>query len=282
MKLIIRPLLLLFFAHLCFSGSAFSLDINDKWKMHITNKLEVTHNDVWGPGQDNSFLHNGTGDNNWSFEDRIDFLNRLNSGNALYEFDINMRFTNNQRIDSEDATLLKAYLKRESDYTLMQAGDFFANFSQYSLNQNLKGILFGLKSYDENPWDFRILGGTYKPRWEYIWDDKASELKNTYFYGIRAGRQIGKLQLHANYVYTDEDRLGDTSINSSRSTAEIVHTNVGSMDWRFRPFSGLDLSGESAFSRQYSTTNLYDFGFANKVRARTRIKDLRTQFEYER
>ena len=280
MMKVFRYILLLAFVQM-FSLYGFALEINENWKMQITNDLEIIHNDAWGPGQANSFLYQGN--SGWSYENRFDFLNRLTLDEVIYEFDTEVRFTNNERIDTEDVSLKKLYFKRASPYTLFQMGDFFANFSQYSLNQNLKGAIFSLNETEDTPWDFSLIAGAYKPRWEYVLSDKADELKDTFFHGMRLGRKIGSWLAHFNYVFTDESRLVDISTNTSRSTAEIVHNHLWSIDWKFRPAGGLDFSGESAISKNHSTTNTNkDFGYAHRARGRFRIKNLRSQFEYER
>ena len=262
-----------------FPGSA--LDINDNWKLLVTNELELIRNDRWGAGQSNSFIY--MGNKGWSYEDRFDFLNRITTPSAVYEVDVDMRFTNNERIDNEDASLKKLYFKRNSPYTLFRVGDFFANFSQYSLNQNLKGASFSIKESPTNPWDVNLLWGAYKSRWEYTWNDESDELKNTFFSGMRTGRKIGPFELHLNYVFTNERRLDDITANSSRSTAELVHNHLGSLDWRFRPTGRFNIEGESAIARNHSTTTgNIDVGYAHKIRGRFRNKGLRSQMEYER
>lgn len=271
---------------LCFLGlfplRSFSLQVSDNWTMDILNELEITRNEVGGPGGGNSFLY--VGNHGLSYEDRIGFFNRLTFDDVFYNADLELRGTSNDQIDTEDFSPKKIYFERNSPVTDFQFGDFFANFSQYSLNQNLKGSLFSLKQNEGNPWDFTVLGGTYKNRWEYMWSDKADELKNTNFYGTRVGRKIGDLQTYFNYVVTDEDRMDNIDPgNMSRSTAEITHNHLWSVDWKFKPVAGLDLSGESAVSRYHSTTNAnIDLGKAHQLRGRFRVKSLRTQLEYER
>ncbi|MCK4810378.1 MAG: hypothetical protein KAS99_05545 [Candidatus Omnitrophica bacterium] len=263
-----------------FSSQIFALDIDEHWKMHIRNDFVLTYNDVWGPGQSNSFLYQGN--KGWSYEDRFDFLNRLTVGDVLYEFDTEISLTNNEKLDVEDVSPKKIYFLRNSPSTFFRLGDFFANFSQYSLNQNLKGAIFTLKESETNPWKITALTGAYKTRWEYTWNDESDELKDTYFYGARAEGEIGYLKLNGNYVFTDEYRLDNIPSNTNRSMTEIVHNHLGSIDWRFKPTGGLDLSGESAVSRFRSSNANRDVGFAHKLRARLRVKKLRTQLEYER
>lgn len=263
------------------SDAGFALDVNDNWKMFVTNELELTFNQITGPGQRNSFLY--IGNSGRSYEDRFDFLNRLTFDDVEYEFDSEFRFTNNERIDVEDASMKKLYLKRTDPYTFFQTGDFFANFSQYSLNQNLKGVAATLKEFEGNPWNVNILWGSNKSRWEYVWNDEADELKDTGYTGIRLGRKMGPLTSYFNFVYTAEGRLSDISDNTSRSTASVYHNHLWSTDWQFKPTGGLDISGESAVSRDKDSPNgIVDVGFAHQVRSRFRIKDLRSQFEFER
>ncbi|MFC1709373.1 hypothetical protein ACFL2J_04880 [Candidatus Omnitrophota bacterium] len=264
------------------SSPGFALEMNDNWEMSITNRLNIYHNEISGPGGSNSFLY--LGNDGWSYEDRLDILNKLTLDDVLYELDTEVSFTNNERIDIEDVSPKKLYFKRKSPDTLFQVGDFFANFSQYSLTQNLKGGIFSILKKEKDSWDASVVGGTYKPRWEYVWNDSSSELKNTSFYGLRGGRSFGPLTTHLNYVFTDEDRMKDiVPSNTSRSTTNVVHNHLWSLDWRFRPDSGFDISGESAASRRHATTNAdVDLGYAHKIRGRFRINDFRSNLEYER
>lgn len=278
--------ILKFFSLLSLAGlfplEVFALKISENLQMDVTNNLEITRNEVKGPGRDNSFLYYGN--HGVSYENRFEFLTTLSLEDVRYQSDIDMRFTNNERIDTENVSPKKIYFNRESPVSLFQFGDFFANLSQYSLNQNLKGGILSFKETESNPWGITLLGGTYKNRWEYVWSDKADELKNTDFYGTRLGRKIKDLQVYLNYVVTDEDRMDDiTPGNVNRSTTEIIHNHLWSTDWKFKPVPGVDLSGESAVSRFHSTTNAnIDLGKAHQLRGRFRIKNLRTQLEYER
>lgn len=283
MARITRVLLALVLVGVLFSP-AFALEINKNWQMLISEDLELGHNHVYGPSATSSFLYRGN--HGYYFEDRLGILNRWTFDSRVYELDMEGRFTNNEQIDKEDATLRKLYFKRETPNSFLQAGDFFANFSQYSLNQNLKGYIFSIKETNTNPWEVSIVGGINKTRWEYVWRDSTDEIKDTYHYGVRAGRKIGPLTAYANYVYTHEHRLGNhagNSLNDARASTEITQNNLESIDWKFKPVSGFDLSGESAIANNHSTTvdNNYQ-GYAHLVKGRFRIKDLRIQGEFER
>lgn len=261
--------------------NALALDINDHWKLFITSEQALIHNKVGGAGRSNSYLY--LGNNGWNHLGRLDLLNKLTRGDVAYEIDLDTRFTSDDRIDADDASPKKIYFQRQSPETLARVGDFYGNFSQYSLNQNLKGLIFSLEGSEENPWSFTTLGGTYKPRWEQLWKDEVSELKDTYFYGTRIGREKGALKAHFNYVFTDEFRMGGVDENTDRASVDIVHNNLLSLDWNFRPVSGLDLSGENAISKYHTTVrDNTDWGNAHRVLGRFRVKQLRTQLEYER
>ena len=261
--------------------NAFALDINDNWKLFITSEQALIHNKAGGAGRANSYLY--LGNNGWNHLGRLDLLNRGTFDDVVYEIDLDTRLTSDARLDADDASPKKIYLQRQSPETLLRVGDFYGNFSQYSLSQNLKGLIFSLEGSEENPWSFTTLGGTYKPRWEQVWKDEESELKDTYFYGTRIGREKGSLKAHFNYVFTDEFRMGGVDENTSRASTDIVHNNLLSFDWNFRPVSGLDLSGENSISKYHTTVrDNTDWGNAHRVLGRFRVKQLRTQLEYER
>lgn len=259
----------------------FALDINENWKMYITEEVEFTHNQIGGAGRDSSFLYYGN--KGFTYEDKLSILNRLTFDDVLYETGTEVRFTNNERIDNEDVSLKKLYLQRNSPYTFFQTGDFFANLSQYSLNQNLKGAIFSVKETEDNPWEWSLVGGAAKSRWEYLWGDESDELKDTNFYGGRLGRAKGDFKVYCNYVFTEEGQLPNITANTSRETTNMVHNHLVSMDWVFKPVSGFDLLGESAVARHHATSgNNIDLGLAHKLRSKFRIENLRTQIEYER
>lgn len=120
----LRVLLFLASALLNFPAPAPALEINKNWQMDVLSQFEFGLNSVRGSGKPNSSLYRRKG--GYYADEALDVLNRFTFDDLIYEFDVQSRFTNNKQYDPEAASLKKIYFKRESPYSLFQAGDFLA------------------------------------------------------------------------------------------------------------------------------------------------------------
>ena len=124
------------------------------------NRLSVYSNEVSGPGAASSFLTRHV-----NFDDQLSLNADWQEGKDVrWSSQLGARFTGDPRVDLNRASLQKLSLDRFSPDRHISMGDFFGSFTQYSLNQNLKGF----KWDEENLGGFRtgVLAGVAKNRWD--------------------------------------------------------------------------------------------------------------------
>lgn len=255
-------------------------DETEKNRLHFDgeNTLEYHHSSVSGPGKASSFLNRGG-----SVNERLSLRAEYRADDGIdYRLNTTIGATDNPRIDPENISVERLTLRRTTQATEISIGDFLANFSQYSINASLKGAQFQLLPELHTGTHFTILAGLRKSNWEYLWQDEEEENKDSHVYGLRAGTRYGPLELALNLVHGEDNRLEDISENTGRSAAEIVHSTLGSLDWRLRLGGGaLQLDGETAISHHDSNQTSQTNDWAHRLRAQLRTTNHRSWLQYE-
>ena len=253
-------------------------DASSRWRVEGENTGEYYFNDVDGPGVDSSYLERGGSVLN-ELSLRVDY-----DGPAVdYQSDLVLRATDNRRLDDEDFSVERLTLRRRGTRTDTAVGDFFGSFSQYSLTTTLKGAQWQwLPSTNRHGLQVTGIAGVRKSNWEYLWQDEATETKDSFVYGLRTGGTLGPSEINLNYIFAEDKPLPDISENAGRSGTEVFHNSVWSTDWRLRLADGaIRLDGESAISRNDSNMERGETGHGHRIRAYVRTENHRTSLGYE-
>ena len=170
--------------------------------LHTTQDLSAVYYHVEGnkarsfyPANDVDYLYEGTVDfTKEMFKDWEAF------GNIIY------RSTDDRTVDLEDFSVERMYFGLKGNAKEILMGDFYSNFSEYSLGNALKGtkLTFG----DEKSHRLIIVGGIDTTKWEDLWetrwDDSASR---RYVWGSRLENNFlnNKLAINFNYGGARDD-----------------------------------------------------------------------------
>lgn len=210
------------------------------------NRLLFYNNRVTG-AQERSFLKRGT-----SFVEELDlgFTHQFEN-DMRFEAALGARLTDDETVDRERASLQRFYLKLSGITFEATVGDAMANFSQYTLTQNIRGL---------SAWkDFSILEGTrvsvvaglIKARWEELWKDIQGETYTKYVEGVRLEQRITdkfSLSLNAVTLKDDTGSLPDSKPGETATAVSPIENHVGSLEFSFRPSRDFRLDGEAATS----------------------------------
>lgn len=236
----------------------------------LNNELYIENADITG-NKSNSYLTEGN-----NFKNDMSFGLNYSSGDFRQNLNLNLFATDDYRFSSKKAVMRNFLWQIQKGKYMFSAGDIFADFSEYSLNNALKGLR--LNYYGENSMDIDIIAGINKSQWYYLWDNDSNELKDTYHAGISIRKQLLPFfDARLNYVFTNEDKAR----NALYST-KLYRTNVISLNWNYYPVSALRLYGESAYSNYYEKGHSTDDSWAHKINLDVRGNNLRNRFVYER
>lgn len=243
-------------------------------KLAIQHQFLYTHNRITGSRPAGSFLTPGS-----QVTDDLGLLYAAKPGATAWEGALDGRFSNDGRIEARRFNLKRFYLKGENARQSAVAGDYFASFTQYSLNAALKGGRYTRKLGGK--FDLTALAGIAKPNWDDLWIHKPSETVDRAFYGLRASRSFtGDAALGASVVWSKDNRA---RFNSS---APALDQRVAGIDWSLPAFHKLRLHGESAFSKTESDHSAapddVKSGWAHMVKADYAYRRFKTQNEFER
>ena len=158
-------------------------------------------------------------------------------GNILY------RSTNDRTVDQQDFSIERMYigLRRQNQEILL--GDFYSNFSEYSLGNALKGSKITIG--DEKSHRLILVGGIDTTKWEDLWETRQEDsAMRRYVWGSRLENNFfgKKLALNLNYGGARDDEAYTPS-----SSAPIM-VNVFSVDGKYDITSFLQAKAELAQS----------------------------------
>jgi len=258
--------------YFCFIGSVFSETI-------IRSHSEVHINDITGPGKKNSY-----------YEDGVRFLSELtiySQGTFINGFDYNFstkgRYTDSKIIDRENESLEEFKLWLGSDNFETTIGDYFVNFSQYSMTRTIKGLSLVFKqNRDKKGLSLEVMGGTFDDQWEYLFYDAKGEPMDRFVGGFKLQykkNDDNKISLNYAYVWDDEN-------DHNRAGENAYKQHLVSVNWAAL-IKGFHISAETAYSgyRRYigSNRDSVDMAFASKLNVSKDIgynTDWRGEFEY--
>ncbi|MFA5093146.1 MAG: hypothetical protein WC543_04325 [Candidatus Omnitrophota bacterium] len=161
------------------------------------------------------------------------------------------RFTDDRLIDRQNASIERMYMGLKAPGKEILVGDFYQNFSEYTLGNALKGLRFSLG--DEKSSRLIVVGGLDISSWEDLWETRQDDSSSRrYVWGARLENDLlsDKLSLNFNYGGArDDPAYMTTSVNP-------IMVNVFSVDGRYKINQHLDAYSEIAQS--FTDPNIND------------------------
>jgi hypothetical protein len=176
------------------------------------------------------------------YEGELNFNQPIKTGSEWYG-DVFYRATDDPLIDQQDFSIERIYAGYKSGANSALLGDFYSFFSDYSLNNALKGGKVEVAK--QGSFKFISLGGIDTPKWEDLWN-KRYEDSNTikYVWGTRLETYFFDEALNLNFNYGG--RWDDWA--TFPLTFPPMSIEVGSIDWKIKPCEYLTFRGEAAQS----------------------------------
>ncbi|MDZ4201316.1 MAG: hypothetical protein U1C96_04120 [Gallionella sp.] len=207
------------------------------------NSLEVVlrsmfeSNHTSGSGRASSFLEPG---NYWLHD--VEIAARTQLGETWNsELNVALRYTDSRRHDPSNASLQRLQFVASDEKNHVSVGDYYATLSQYSLNRAIKGVGYQRAVGDAS--HVRVVVGTFDPRWDYLFANKAGEPIDRYVTGVRAQTEGERYRIGLNLV-----NAWDRDDDPVRTTEDTYRQFLPSVDWEYRTEAGLRLSGEHAYA----------------------------------
>ena len=262
----------LFFIITWVNSSAFSETI-------MTSRSEIQVNDITGPGKKSSY-----------YEDGVKLMSELSifsQGELIeglnYNFSTRGRYTDSKIIDRENESLEEFKFWMGSNKFETTIGDYFVNFSQYSMTRTIKGLSLVFKQKpDKKGLSLEVMGGTFYDQWEYLFYDAKGEPMARYVGGFKLQYkkdEDNKIALNYDYVWDNEN-------DHNRNGENAYKQHLVSVNWS-TVLKGFNISDETAYSgyRRYvgSNRDSVEMAFANRFNVRKDIgygTEWRGEFEY--
>jgi len=204
----------------------------------FTNVTQVT-----GDARDRSFLTPGNdGDVDLSY------LQDLTRGDNHFEFVTVGRYTNDPRVDPEQTSLQRAYIRITNPHYELNIGDYLVNYSRFTYNQNVRGL-----NYIRNWSNFRLLAnaGAFTDYYGSFWKIGLPGKPFTRLVaGVRAERKLGRdKQLAVTWAFGN-DLAHSVPLDATTGLLPFVpvRNQVVSLDSRMTFFKLWNLQAEAAYS----------------------------------
>ncbi|EKE02650.1 MAG: hypothetical protein ACD_20C00350G0028 [uncultured bacterium] len=250
--------------------------IENQAEFHVLNEIQLNINDVTGPGKASSSLSDGV-----KYLENINFYGKGNANKLDYNFNLGGRFTNDDMVDNRSMsfTTLQGRLKYKDH--ILNAGDVFESFSQYSLSSSLKGTSYKFNNSADNLPDVTLVYGYAYPRWESFVRLADTRAVQRMGYGVNVRHDITPT------LTTGLSFLRTQDAERQYSSERLYDNNIYSMDYEYKPIPGLTVRGESAFSHadqdpEEGLKNFSYFGHAHRIEAIGDGGPSRVNLEYER
>ena len=202
--------------------------------LDATLRSTFEDNRTSGPGRANSFLEPGS---HWLHD--LEFNTRNPIGDFKTEFNATLRYTDSRRYDPAFWSLQRLQFIAADDKNHLTVGDYYATLSQYSLNQSIKGIGYQ-RNINETTY-VRVLGGTFAPRWDYLWGKQWDETIRRDVTGVRVQNAGQNYRVGLNLVSASDHRY-----SSKPAAFDSYRQTLPAVDWEYRSAGGVRWSGEHA------------------------------------
>ncbi len=214
-------------------------------EVHVRQDASVTSYSVRG-AVDRSFYPKNK--YRYLYEGEIDFKKQTKDSTEFYG-DFFYRTTDDPLIDKQIGfSVEKLYVGMRNENYDAVLGDFYASFSDYSLQNALKGGK--LEITKKGKFKLISVGGIDTPKWEDLWENRNEDSTTMrYVWGQRMENYYFDDQLQVNFNYGG---AWDDWATFSQA-ASPMSVQVGSVDWKAQIYKPVTLRGEAATS--YSDTN---------------------------
>ena len=218
-------------------------------EIHVTQDVSGIYYHVEG---DKSRSFYPANDMCYLYEGSVDFKDPFLKDSELYG-SINYRATDDRRIDTQSFSIERMYMGLKGQAKEFLMGDFYSNFSEYSLGNALKGtkLSFG----DDKSSRLILVGGIDTSKWEDLWETRQEDsATRRYVWGSRLENNLfnNKLALNLNYGGAQDD---DAYVAASSNPMLI---NVFSIDGKLNINEHLTASSEIAQSFTDANTKVKD------------------------
>jgi len=193
-------------------------------EIHTTQNMTWTYYHVDGKTSRSFYPSNAF---RYLYEGNVNFKSLLKD----YELfgNIDYRSTDDRTVDTQDFSVERMYMGLRKEGTEALIGDFYQNFSEYSLGNALKGLKLSLG--DETSSRLILVGGMDTPKWEDLWEKRQSDSSTRrYVWGSRLENTLlrGDLSLNFNYAGANDDYA------YTSSSAAPMLVNVFSTDGKYK------------------------------------------------
>ncbi len=232
-----KKVLLIIFTILSFSANTFP-------RIRVQEDISVITYRVGGNRSQSFYPKNQT---RYLYESKIGFENTLNKnvfyGNIFY------RSTDDTLVDPQSFSIEQIYFGCKNDKMDFVMGDYYAYFSDYSLNNSLKGIKLEAR---EDLFNVSILAGVDTSRWEDLWEERSPDsATRRYVWGLNLSNFLfdKKLKIGINYAGARDDQayFQDTDIYKD--------IQVCSLNLNYNLFNVVSLNAEIAESYRKADTS---------------------------
>ena len=192
-----------------------------------------------------------------------------------------MRYTDSVQYDPDKFAIQKFEYRVNDSSKSIAVGDYFANFSQYSMNKAIKGIGYQ-QNFGNDQNYLRAAFGSFDGQWAYLLrDNRADEPMDRQGGGLRYQRQSEAFTYGVNLAVV-RDNANDTKRRSGESAFEQT---LPSFDWEYRS-DALTLAGEHAYSssteKTFAGASVDTHGMANKLTLRAPVGPVNVDANLER
>jgi hypothetical protein len=215
-------------------------------EVHVRQDASVTSYSVRGDVTRSFYPKNKY---RYNYEGEIDFKKQEKLGTEFYG-DFFYRTTDDPLIDPQNGfSVEKLYVGMRNENVDVLLGDYYASFSDYSLQNALKGGKLELTKKGK----FKLIsvGGIDTPKWEDLWENRCEDSTSMrYVWGQRMENYYFDDQLQVNFNYGG---AWDDWATFNNEVSAPMSVEVGSVDWRAQIYEPMALRGEAATS--YSDTD---------------------------
>jgi len=231
----------IYFTFILFPSHVMSAEVSARQDISITSySVSGNKDQSFYPEDKLRYLYQGS----------ISFREQLKEDEGSFYGDIFYRSTDDALVDVKDMSLEQftiGYKDKQKDFVL---GDYFARFSDYSVNNALKGAKFEY-IFDETT-QVTMLAGVDTTTWEILWDERKGDgPTKRHVFGNRFQKIFSPekpVTVGMNYAFAEDDHAYFTEFDTSKK----IH--VISTDIRYQIYDTLALFGDVAQSYRAAST----------------------------
>ena len=216
-------------------------------EIHFTQSISGVYYHVSGDTTRSFYPANQT---DYLYEGTFDF-SKIPLGEWEAFGNIEYRSTDDRLVDRQDFSIERMYMGLKTQGKEILVGDFYQNFSEYSLGNALKGLKITIG--DEKTSRLIMVAGLDTPKWEDLWETRQNDsATRRYVWGARLENSLFNEKLSLNFNYggaRDDPAYMATSTNP-------IMVNVFSVDAKYKINQILNTYGEIAQS--FTDANIND------------------------